>query len=150
MKKALMSIVVLLASATFAFALDGKVTQVIDGDSVEVNGRQVRVWGIDAPEYDQPQGQAAKEFATPLLAGKQVHVVEKTTDRYGRLVGEIKIGGHDYGTILIQEGLAWWYVKYAPSATHLAQAEREARNARKGIWASGNPTPPWEWRKMKR
>ena len=26
--------------------------------------------------------------------------------------------------------------------------EKEAREARKGLWADPQPVPPWEWRKM--
>ena len=28
--------------------------------------------------------------------------------------------------------------------------EREARQAKKGLWADPEPVPPWEWRKGKR
>jgi len=41
----------------------------------------------------------------------------------------------------------WWYRKYEPGDTVLEGLEREAREARKGLWADPHPVPPWEWRK---
>jgi len=46
-----------------------------------------------------------------------------------------------------KQGWCWWYRKYAPWDTVLDGLEREAREARKGLWADPHPVPPWEWRK---
>ena len=47
------------------------------------------------------------------------------------------------------DGLAWHYVRYSKDA-RLAAAERDARAARRGLWADKAPVPPWEWRATER
>jgi len=42
-----------------------------------------------------------------------------------------------------------WYRKYAPGDAVLEGLEKEAREAKKGLWADPQPVPPWEWRKRK-
>jgi hypothetical protein len=39
--------------------------------------------------------------------------------------------------------------KYAQGDTELKKLEKEARDARKGLWADPQPVPPWEWRKRR-
>ena len=51
---------------------------------------------------------------------------------------------------LVKEGSCWWYRKYAPGDTVLEGLEKEAREAKKGLWADLYPVPPWEWRKRTR
>ena len=47
---------------------------------------------------------------------------------------------------LVKAGFAWWYRRYAPDDETLVQLEREAREAKRGLWADPDPLPPWEWR----
>jgi len=47
---------------------------------------------------------------------------------------------------LVKDGWCWWYRKYAPGDTVLEGLEKEAREAKKGLWADSQPVPPWEWR----
>jgi endonuclease YncB( thermonuclease family) len=51
---------------------------------------------------------------------------------------------------LVKQGWCWWYRKYAPGDTVLVGLEREAREARKGLWDAPAQVPPWEWRKAGR
>jgi len=46
---------------------------------------------------------------------------------------------------LLKEGWYWWYRKYAPGDTALEGLEKDARDAKKGLWADPHITPPWEW-----
>ena len=48
---------------------------------------------------------------------------------------------------LVKDGWCWWYRKYAPGDTELERLEKDAREAKKGLWADPQPVPPWEWRK---
>jgi len=45
---------------------------------------------------------------------------------------------------LVKEGWCWWYRKYAPGDVELEKLEKEARQAKKGLWVELNPMPPWE------
>ena len=127
----------------------GKVTGVSAGDIISVmrEGRAVRVRlaGIDCPEKSQPFGKNSREFTTNLVSGKTVKVREKTIDQDGRLVaGVILADGFNLNRELVRAGLAWWDRKYAPQDPILKAFEREARKARRGLWAGRSPIPPWE------
>ena len=50
---------------------------------------------------------------------------------------------------LVKDGWCWWYRKYAPGDTVLEGLEKEAREAKKGLWVDPHPIPPWAWRKTK-
>ena len=47
-------------------------------------------------------------------------------------------------------GWCWWYRKYAPGDTELEKLEKEAREAKKGLWVDPAPIPPWVYRKARR
>lgn len=75
-----------------SFAWGGKVVGVSDGDTVTVLSSsheqiRVRLYGIDAPESEQPFGTKSKQSLSGLLFGKTVEVDEVDVDRYGRVVG---------------------------------------------------------------
>lgn len=129
----------------------GRVVAVTDGDTLGVlrSGKEVKVrlHGIDAPESGQAFGATAKQFASEKTFGKIVTVRVTDTDRYGRLVGEVTlVGGTSLNEQLVKNGLAWWYHQYGAKERVLAEAEIDARAARRGLWADANPTPPWAFR----
>ena len=69
-------------------------------------------------------------------------------DKYGRTLAHVLLpDGTHVNHELVKEGWCWWYRKYAPRDTELEGLEREARDAKKGLWADPEPVPPWEWRK---
>ena len=51
---------------------------------------------------------------------------------------------------LVKQGWCWWYQKYAPGDTVLEGLEKEAREAKKGLWVDPAPIPPWVYRKARR
>lgn len=109
------------------------ITKIRDGDSIELSdGRVIRIYGIDAPEHDQPGGKEAKDALIPLL-GHEVTVEPKDMDRYGRTVAKIFYQGHDIGYMQIQAGNAWHYKQYDSTASYAA-AEQEARSIPRGLW----------------
>ena len=132
----------------------GKVVSVSDGDTISVmrTGRavKVRLHGIDCPEKKQPYGTRAKRFTSDMAFGMEVEIRVQTTDRYGRIVGEVILpDGLSLNKQLVYLGLAWWYRKYAPNDRTLKALEEGARAEKKGLWADKNPVPPWEWRQGK-
>jgi endonuclease YncB( thermonuclease family) len=131
-----------------------RVVGVHDGDTLTglddtKNQHKVRLDAIDAPELGQPFGQASKKALSEKVFGKDVVVVVKTREKYGRTVGHVLIDGRDVNLEMLEEGMAWHYVKYDKNA-RLSRAEEEARTAGRGLWQDRAPVPPWDWRKAKR
>ena len=133
---------------------------VSDGDTVTVRSAdqtgpqfRVRLRGIDAPEKAQPFGQRAKDLLSELVFGKAARLVIYENDRYGRAVADIHVERAGAEVLvnleMIRQGMAWHYARY-DKRPEFAAAEREARAARRGLWADANPTPPWDWRRAPR
>lgn len=115
----------------------GNVSRVIDGDSLIVAGREIRLWGIDAPEYHQSCyvnekiiacGKQASRHLAGLINGRDAECMEKTIDRYQRSVSICKVAGSDIGANMVRDGFAISYGGYN-------QEEAEAKRAKRGIWA---------------
>jgi endonuclease YncB( thermonuclease family) len=111
---------------------------------------QVRLNGIDCPEKTQAFGTAAKKCTSDLVFGKIVTVESKGKDRYGRTLGLVSLpDGRSLNGELVKAGMAWWYRAYSNDKS-LEALEAEAREAKRGLWADKDPTPPWNYRKAKR
>jgi len=142
---------VLLAAAPACAAqqFSGRVLSVEDGDTVRVQRGagdvRIRIFGIDAPEANQPYGAEAREQARRLLLDRTVVVLMKDVDQYGRLVAALSVDGRDVGTALISAGAAWNYAQFSQDE-RFAILESQAREARLGLWALPDPTPPWLFR----
>lgn len=67
------------------------------------------------------------------------------TDRYERTLAHVTAGDIEVDAQMIVTGPAWHYRRYDHTAAPEA-AERNARAARRGLWADGEPVPPWGWR----
>jgi micrococcal nuclease len=66
----------------------------------------------------------------------------------GRTLADVPLpDGTNVNHKLVKEGWCWLYRKYAPGDAVLEGLEKEAREARKGLWADPQPVPPGEWRK---
>lgn len=143
---------VLSAAPAFAEELTGEVIAVQDGDTVTLLGdahqlTKIRLAEIDAPELKQPYGNASKRMLSALVYRKDVTVVTKTIDKFGRTVGRIYEGDTDVNLAMVKQGGAWAYRKYLTDKTILA-AEDHAKAAAAGIWGlqKDQRMPPWEWR----
>jgi len=126
-----------------------KVIKISDGDTITILTQQrkqvkVRLYGIDAPEKKQPYGQKSRQFLASLIAGQIVEVEPKGKDRYKRTLGIIYYKGQDINAQMVLNGYAWAYVKYSRM---YVDHERLAREKKRGLWQSSNPTPPWVWRR---
>ena len=58
-RRVLVSMLLLLSSAVVADEFVGQAS-VIDGDTLEIHGTRIRLWGVDAPESSQPQGSSSR------------------------------------------------------------------------------------------
>lgn len=122
--------------------------RVIDGDTFVVTDLAViRLWGVDAPEMDQPFGQEAKEALIKLLGHRRLTIEQKGTS-FRRLVARVHAGRQDVALELLKQGLAWHDSRYAPKQDNYARAEAEAKSQRLGVWSDPDAVPPWRWRKQ--
>ena len=78
----------------------------IDGDTIRVGQERIRLRGIDTPELNEPEGQAAKERLEALLRSGTVSIVPHGRDVYDRLVADVFVDGQNVAEILRREGLA--------------------------------------------
>jgi len=71
-------------------------------------------------------------------------------DKYGRTLADVfLLDGTHVNHTLVKDGWCWWYRKYAPRNRELERLEKEAREAKKGLWVAPTQVPPWEWRGRK-
>jgi micrococcal nuclease len=128
-----------------------KVIGVLDGDTIEVLKDKaplgIRFYGIDCPEHDQDFGTRARRFISDKVFGKTVEVVQIEKDRHERLVAEIYIDGKYLNQMIVAEGFASWYKRYAPDDDDLQKAENDARSSKKGLRSHPNRIPPWKFRR---
>jgi endonuclease YncB( thermonuclease family) len=123
----------------------------IDGDSLVISGREMRIRGIDAPEARQICRVANRDIA----CGRESHralqdwlkrgpasCIGSELDRYGRLLVLCRVNGTDIGADLVRMGHAVEYGEYHAE-------EREARAAYRGLWA-GEFERPSEYRRRQR
>ena len=134
----------------------GQLIRVKDGDSIVVNlnGREteVRLYGIDAPEFGQAYGEKSTKALREMLADHEVGIKPVTTDRYGRTVALVFADGKNVCEAMVADGQAWLYTKYCTKSFcgKWRKDEENARKARLGLWRKDSPRPPWEWRKTHR
>lgn len=112
----------------------------IDGDSLKVGETEVRLYGIDAPEFTQTcqrDGRAwecGSESAyqlSKLVNGKQVNCSSMGADTFGRTLARCSVGEIDLNRTMVATGYALAYRRYS---TDYVSAEDSARLARRGIW----------------
>nr|WP_249145995.1 thermonuclease family protein [Bradyrhizobium diazoefficiens] len=148
----------LLVSANAASSADliGQAS-VIDGDTLEIHGTRVRLWGIDAPESsqlcrgeDSLQYRCGAKSANDLdafIGGRPVACTAVDRDRYGRTVARCEVAGVDLAAWLVSNGLALDWPRY--SHRRYAAVQEEARVHERGVW-SGSFVQPWRYRQCMR
>ncbi|MEE4165611.1 MAG: thermonuclease family protein [Desulfocapsaceae bacterium] len=128
---------------------------VADGDSfvVKTRGKEVaiRLWGIDAPEFDQPYSNASKNWLEQVLSGNIITIFPKYLDRYGRLVAVAEAGNVLVNSSSVAHGCAWVHRYYCKEmiCEHWYELEEKARRTRAGLWADDAPLEPWVWKTKK-
>jgi micrococcal nuclease len=91
----------------------GKVTRIVDGDGLYVEGQplQIRLWGVAAPDRGEPGFKEATETLSRLAMGRTVRVEvidrQPATDRFkARLVGRVYLDGQEVNAEAIRQGPA--------------------------------------------
>lgn len=136
MRSILILIALLLPSPALA------AVQVVDGDTIRLDGERIRLWGFDAPERGQTCmidgreraiGAEATEGLTAILAGGELSCRTRDRDRYGRTVAECWAGRQSIGDAMVRSGWAWALPRYSRNA--YLPAQEEAERAKRGVWA---------------
>lgn len=151
-----LTLIVLVGTAFAASAAPREiagVASVIDGDTLEIHGTRIRLFGIDSPEGRQ---QCQRRDGTSWRCGQQAalalqdHIgrrpivcVERDIDRFRRVVAQCRLGNEDINGWLVAQGWAAAYVSF--SHDYISQ-EAVARAAGIGVW-SGEFVMPWDWRR---
>lgn len=127
--------------------------RVIDADTIEMNGRTIRLWGIDAPESAQicdglhrrwRCGDAATEAVQDYLRQSLVACYDKGEDVYGRMLGQCFVGHIDLNGWIVENGWAFAYRHYTRA---YASKESSAKFQQRGVWVVRDPVRPWDWRR---
>lgn len=149
----------MLLLAKPAFAVDNLVGQAsaIDGDTIEMHGTRVRLFGIDAPESDQTChdddgklyrcGQAAAIALSEQIANQTVSCLPVTLDQYGRTGAKCMLGDTDLADWIVRKGLGLDWPTY--SKGKYADAQKAAERSGDGLWG-GQWVTPWQYRACRR
>lgn len=144
-------LLIILSSYLFSLELIGKVVKVSDGDTITVltsdkTQYKIRLNDIDAPEKKQAFGNKSKDNLAKYIAGKTIIVQYQKKDKYKRILGTIYYNNIDINLKQVKDGFAWVYKKYSKNQDYY-NAEKLARDNKKGLWIDNNPIAPWEFRK---
>jgi endonuclease YncB( thermonuclease family) len=139
----------------------GAGVQVIDGDTLQIDGHTVQLYGIDAPElgqYCERNGELREcGVEAALFLQKTVEFEgppiecptwgEEPAGRGGTelVTGVCQIGPKVIGLTMVQNGYA---ISLPDSFPDYKEAEKQARQAKLGLWR-GDFVAPWEWREGK-
>jgi len=129
---------------------------VVDGDTLVLETRRLRLLGIDAPELAQdcrdgseavPCGRMARAALAALLRdARSVTCILRGEDRFGRGLAVCETeAGLEINPALVREG---WALAWRDDPTY-AEEERRAARERRGIHA-WDFVPPAEWRRGQR
>lgn len=154
MKSAIVALL-LLCSPAFAEPIAGTV-RVVDGDTIDVAGQRVRIWGIDAPERAQTCaatpgawrtyecGRDATAVMDELTRGRRVTCVPRGSPSYGRTVAICSTEAGDLGGAMVRRG---WAID-VPRYSHGAYRAEEEVAKREGLGIhAGRFTLPEQWRR---
>jgi endonuclease YncB( thermonuclease family) len=146
---------VMLASPATSAELRG-IAEVVDSDTLHVEGIPVRLDSIDAPEDDQlcqrdgrpwRCGDRSAGALRALAHGRLVVCITDGTDRYRRILARCSVEGVDLAETMVRQGWALDFTRYSKGRHATAQAMAEIEGI--GLWSSAF-IPPWEWRRAKR
>ncbi len=128
---------------------------VVDGDTLDIGGRRIRLEGIDAPEPAQTCsrrwvgswdcGKAASKALGALINGRQVDCKGLGADKYDRTLAICWVKGLELNAAQVRSGMAWAFIKYSKTYVEL---EAAAKLAQAGVW-QGEAEAPWLFREKR-
>lgn len=150
----LLTTLILLFVGLIAVRLDGSQTEamagrprVVDGDTLVIDGKRIRLVGIDAPELrqtcrrdvrDWPCGTEARDRLVALIGDAKTLCATNGSDRYGRILAVCTARNLDLNAAMVGAGYAIAFGDYKAE-------EGAAKLGRLGLWA-GTFDAPRTWR----
>lgn len=146
--------VVSLPPWAVAADITGKRPFVVDGDTIELGGVRIRLFGIDAPATEQTCradgkdwncGQEARWAIANRIGRNWVACRERARERGGAVVAVCYlggIGGPELNGWLVEQG---WALAARSESPNYLDHEGRARRAGRGLWR-GSFVAPWDWR----
>ena len=126
--------------------------RIVDGDTVDIGEKKIRLLGLDAPETEQlcldakgekwACGIAARDALTAFSKNRPWSCNVSGKDRYDRFLASCSIPGQNINQWMVRHGWALAFVKYS---NRYLDDETKARDTRAGLW-SGAFIAPWDWR----
>jgi endonuclease YncB( thermonuclease family) len=127
--------------------------KVVDGDSLEINSKRIRLTGIDAPEYMQSCktdknkkyncGNKSKEFLKELIKDKTITCISHSKDQYDRDLCTCYANNIDINKELVRTGHAIAYLE-----SNYYKDQEYAKQNKLGIW-QGDFIHPRLFRRLK-
>lgn len=140
--------------------ITGKVTRVVDGDTLIFldefsQQHRIRLAYIDAPETRQSFSRRSTESLEELCLGANAKISVTGVDRYERITGQVFCRGQDANLAQVERGMAHLYPEFLRAERRkqpdLVQryfaAGDTAHRERKGLWVDPAPVLPKEFRR---
>jgi len=134
-------ILILLLLLTSCSIQDGPylVTNVVDGDTLDVDIGRIRMSGINTPETGECYYQEARDALGNLTLGKEVYLEEDydNYDKYGRLLRYVYVDNISVNAFLVENGYARVFDKYNLTTKRYEEyklLEAVAQENQLGIW----------------
>ena len=139
------------------------IAKVIDGDTIRINEKKIRLLGIDAPEKkqqckkpwltisflsfnkDYPCGLISTDKLKKKINDKFIICEYTTKDRYKRYIAECFKEKTNLNAWMVRNGYAVAYRKYSKK---YVSHENFAKKEKLGLWL-GTFEMPWNWRSNK-
>lgn len=104
---------------------------VTDGDGLRMKREEIRLFGVDAPEFRHPLGKKAKWALFQLTKGQTVRAEVTGQDDHGRTVARCFLAdGRDLSAEMVKQGLALDWPKYSGGI----YKQFEPEGVRKRLW----------------
>lgn len=148
----LLAIVLAATSGYAQEVFSGRVTHISDGDTLWVRpdaggaARKLRLDGIDAPEICQAGGESSRAALVQHALHQRVLVSVRRHDGFGRPLARIRLNGVDLNAQMVRSGQAWSYRWRRNPGPYVAE-EAHARQSGQGLFATGQPELPRDFRK---